>query len=207
MPQMIGQGRPSAGAAEAPPARPAAVEAVKKKPLTPEPDSPSETGTVDLTAESLPALWAQTLQAVGTFLASELSKCDVPAIFGPNGLALRFPADYNQAREHCQRPSNVARLQEVLKKLTGRDWQVRIDAAPASETNAATAPEASEPPPSARPRRSPRESAEKEPLVQRALDVLGAQFVRVDEGFGTRTVALPAPDDGGPADTMPTDEE
>jgi hypothetical protein len=44
-------------------------------------------------------------------------------------------------------------------------------------------------PPSSRPRRSSREDAEKEPLVQRALDVLGAQFVRVDEGFAATPVA------------------
>jgi hypothetical protein len=35
-------------------------------------------------------------------------------------------------------------------------------------------------------RRNPREDAEKEPLVKRALDVLGAQIVRVDDGFGEK---------------------
>jgi hypothetical protein len=34
------------------------------------------------------------------------------------------------------------------------------------------------------PRRNAREGAEKLPLIKRALDVLGASFQRVDEGFG-----------------------
>ncbi len=36
-----------------------------------------------------------------------------------------------------------------------------------------------------RPRRNDRDEAEKEPLIKRALDVLGAQILRVPEGFGT----------------------
>src|SRR5439155_2197693 len=124
-----------------------------------------------------PAVWAQTLQTVGVLLASELNKAGSPAILGPNTLVIGFPAAYNQAREFCQRATSVARIQDALRKLTGREWLLRIEAAPGSEPAPTRAEPSEASVPAARPRRSPREDAGKQPLVQRAVDVLGAQFV------------------------------
>jgi len=39
-----------------------------------------------------------------------------------------------------------------------------------------------------RPRRDPREEAKKEPLVKRALEVLGAKLVHADDDFGAQPV-------------------
>src|SRR5262249_39574127 len=68
------------------PTRAASTEVVKKKPLTPAVDQPPEGGPVELTAETLPAVWTQTLQNVGVLLASELGRSELPAIFAPNTL-------------------------------------------------------------------------------------------------------------------------
>jgi DNA polymerase-3 subunit gamma/tau len=143
---------------------------------TPPPD-----GSLTLTPETMPAVWAEVLQLAGKMLASDLNYANVPAIFGPNTLVIRFPAEYNKAQEHCQAPSSVSRVEAALKKLTGRSWSLRIETAPLPTGGVPAAPAPSA---EARPRRNSREDAEKEPLVKRALEALGAQFVKVDEGFG-----------------------
>ena len=110
-----------------------------------------------------------------------LEKAGLPAITGPNSLVLRFPADYNQAREYCQEPTRLAKIEEAVRKVSGHPWTVRVEAGPASPAATPTAVVATARP---RPRRNHRAEAEKEPLVKRAVDALGAQIVRVDEGFG-----------------------
>jgi DNA polymerase-3 subunit gamma/tau len=128
-------------------------------------------------------------------LASEVGKANFLAISGPNTLVLRFPAAYNQAKEYCQQPDRLARLEEAVRKLTGRPWSVRVEVAaePAAGpgNGAANGAGAARP----RARRGAKEEAEKLPLVRRALDVLGATITRVDEGFGTAADAgAAAPD-------------
>ncbi len=115
-------------------------------------------------------------------MGSFLERAGLPAIVGPNNLVLRFPADYNQAREYCQEPTRLGRIEEAIRKLSGRPWTVRVEGGPGS--TAATPVQESAPDPAPRPRRNHRAEAEKEPVVKRALNALGAQVLRVDEGFG-----------------------
>jgi DNA polymerase-3 subunit gamma/tau len=182
--QWLGQARPEAAPKPAGDggARPAPPEAGKKKPL-PTPAAEGG-GPVALTPETLTQVWSQILRSVGGMLASDLQKAETPAISGPNTLVLRFPARYNQAREHCQEQARLKKVEDALRKQTGQDWQVRVEsgaAAGPAPAPAPTAEEAAAPP--RPPRRSPKEDAEKEPLIKRAVDVLQAQVVRVDEGF------------------------
>jgi hypothetical protein len=98
----------------------------------------------------------------------------------------------------------VTRIEEALKKVTGRAWTLRIEVIPTAAV-VGDAPSVStlEAPLSLRPaRRHPKEEAEKEPLVQRALEVLGAQILRADEGFGTKP-----PDTKLPGAATPDNEE
>ncbi|MBI1915801.1 MAG: DNA polymerase III subunit gamma/tau [Planctomycetes bacterium] len=177
---------PSAARMVAPP------EGLKKK-LT----APGENGThaqpLALTSDSLPEVWQRVLISVGPLFASQLDKCNVPAIFGPNTLVIRFAAGYDKEREFCQAPDRLKKVEEALQKTTGRPWTVRVEAG-GSAANAA--PTASVVPPReaenslVRARRQ-REEAENEPLIKRALEVLGAQLVRVDEGFNTAPAPAP----------------
>jgi DNA polymerase-3 subunit gamma/tau len=190
--QLLAGGRP-----EAVPMRPgggtAAVRAlppeatVKKKPLSPAGEGLADDGPVELTPANLPDVWPRVVSSVGAILGRQLEFAGIPAIFAPNSLALHFPASYNQAREHCQRPTSVARIEEVLRKATGQNWTLRIESGggptPAAE------PERVEALPPTRTRRNPREEADNDPLIRRALNVLGAQVVRVDEGFSTGPAA------------------
>jgi len=189
--QWLGQIRSeSPAAAGAPGSRPAAMpeSEVKKNALNPLPEPAKNAVPLALTAETLPAVWSQVLRQVGNLLASDLDKAETPAIFGPNTLVIRFPSGYNKERDHCQAPSSVARIEATLKKILGRGYSLRIESPPAVPGKAAPAvvPSVEAAPAAARPpRRHPRDEAEKEPLVKRALEVLDAQVMRADEGFGT----------------------
>jgi DNA polymerase-3 subunit gamma/tau len=159
-------------------------EAVKKKPLSPgETNGPA--AQLKLTAENLQAIWQAILAQTGPLLSSELQKAEFPAISGPNTLVIRFPARYNQGREHGPASGNVTRIEELLRKITGQACQVRIEALSAAEAPASP-PDAAQLP--SRYRRQ-RAEAVQAPLLQRAIDVLGAQIIQVDEGFG----AAPSP--------------
>jgi DNA polymerase-3 subunit gamma/tau len=167
-------------------------EAVKKKSegAAAEPVAPATTA---LTEETLPQLWPEIMRTVGRMMASEVEKAGIPAIFGPNTLVLRFPPEYNAAREYCQEPGRVARLEEAVQKRTGQRWLLRVDASSSSAAPPPVEPPRTMPP---RPRRNPREEAEKEPLIKRALDVLGAQIVRVDDGFDSAPAERPTSSEG-----------
>jgi len=212
--QLLGQGQAGGGGAAAGPAtRVLPPEGVKKNHMRPLaepvgqaaslppppgklaacPTIPTQTSPLSLTPETLAEIWSQVLQSVGDMLASDLREANLPAIVGPNSLALRFPAAYNQARDHCQEPARIARVEEVLRKVLGQPCTLRIDtqtspgektAGPRPVPHLDGAPGGT-PAAAVRPRRGPRDEAEKEPLVRRALDVLGAQVVRVDDGFAS----------------------
>jgi DNA polymerase-3 subunit gamma/tau len=169
-------------------------EGVKKKPMMVA-DAPAPAAPLALSEESLPRVWQEVLAQVGPMMASQVEKAGPPAIFGPNTLALRFDPRYNAERDYCSEPTRVQRIEEALRKVTGHACQLRIEsvgsgAVAASPENAADAT-------TSQPRsRLKRAEAVQEPLLKRAVDVLGAQVVHVDEGFGT------APPDPGPADAQ-----
>jgi DNA polymerase-3 subunit gamma/tau len=186
VPHARGEGREGGGRATVAPPEgvkkkrlSSAVESASAAPSCPDPPGADATRLSSAPPESMPDIWSQILRSVGPLLASDLEKGGIPAIIGPNSLVLRFPADYNQSREYCQEPSRLARIEEALRKATGRPWTVRVEAATGTPSPPLTV---AAPTPLAQ-RRNARAEAEKEPLVQRAVEVLGAQIVRVDEGF------------------------
>jgi DNA polymerase-3 subunit gamma/tau len=180
-------GQPAGPAAN--PAAPAASrarpvlppEAAKKKPPGNGTEPLPSGGPVTLTAENLPQVWEEVLTQVGQFLASDLRKANSLAISGPNTLVIRFPARYNLLREQCQEPAKVARVEAVLHKLTGRPWNLRMEAADHSDGGA------DEPGPAPSRTRQQRQEAAHKPLIKRAMDLLGAQILDMDEDFGATT--------------------
>jgi hypothetical protein len=102
---------------------------------------------------------------------------------------LRFPVDYNQSREHCQEPSRLARVEEAMRKVTGQSWNIRVETSSSPDTRPHGTDAEAEAVSGVRPRRDDRAEAEKDPLVKRAVEVLGASLVRVDEGFGSAPAA------------------
>jgi DNA polymerase-3 subunit gamma/tau len=178
-------------------ARPTAVappEGLKKKTIEiAERDRPAAPRS--LTDATLPQVWQEFLGQVGPMLAGQLQRAAVPAILGPNTLVIRFNAPYNSEREYCSDPTRVARMEEVFRKITGQSCQVRVESAGGSAL--AKSPEtadASEQ--SISHYRRQRAEAVQEPLLKRAIEVLGAQLVQVDDGFGAAPAAPPEADRG-----------
>jgi DNA polymerase-3 subunit gamma/tau len=189
--QWLEQGRPDARGGTAPvvgsvsPPRMSLAEAVKKKSLTDANGGESPPGEAIVPSEAnWPGLLSQIVPSVGNMLGAELAKAGAPAIIGPNNLVFRFPAGYNQAREYCQAPERLARIEDAIHRITGRSWMVRIEADPVRVAAVSQAEPANGAAQAVHAKRMPREEAEKVPLVKRALEVLGAAIQRVDEGFG-----------------------
>jgi hypothetical protein len=82
---------------------------------------------------------------------------------------------------HCERPESVARIEAGLKAMTGQTWSLRIEQDRAASPAAPVAPVG---PAAGAPKRSPREEAQKIPIVKRAVEVFGATIQRVDDDFG-----------------------
>ncbi|MFO0800856.1 MAG: DNA polymerase III subunit gamma/tau [Gemmataceae bacterium] len=142
--------------------------------------------TRELTAETLVAVWQEAkriLHERAPLLASQLESANLPAIFGPNSLAIRFPPGYNPAYQACATEQGVLRVQDALRRATGKPVTVRFDAPPSGGPVDSTA-------------KSPATSAAERkktlmtlPLFQKAADSLGAQLWHVDEAFDPAAVA------------------
>jgi DNA polymerase-3 subunit gamma/tau len=162
-------------------------EGLKKK-IIERSETDQTAGPRALTPETLPRIWQELCAQLGPILGSRLQRADIPAISGPNTLVIRFNAAYNSERDYCSDPTRVARMEEVLRKLTGLPCQLRVESAGGRAL--ANSPEtADEPEQSVSRYRRQRAEAVQEPLLKRAIDVLGAQIVQVDEGFGAAPVA------------------
>jgi DNA polymerase-3 subunit gamma/tau len=134
-------------------------------------------------------LWQQVISDAGLMLSGELRKVTSLATSGPNALVVRFPPRYNQPGQPNLDPTRLARVEELLRKITGQTWKVieEIDAtASANGQSAANAP--GQEPAANRVRRQRSELAQV-PLLGKAMDVLGAQIVQMDETFGTQPTA------------------
>src|SRR5262249_22142523 len=139
------------------------------------------------------------LAHVGGMLAGDLGKANMPAISGPNTLAVRFEPRYNAQREQCQDARSVVRIEETLRRLTGQTWSVRIESGVATGDRTAPSVRAAEESETSLVRtRRQRDEAMQKPLLKRAQDLMGAQIVRMDEGFG----AAPA----SPKETSATEQ-
>jgi hypothetical protein len=123
-------------------------------------------------------------------LAADLQKSESRAIFAPNALALRFAPRYNLQRDLCQEPATAARIEAALQKITGQKCQFRVEST-GGDANAAQIPAAADAASAISRNRRQRAEVEQVPLLKRAFDVLEAQIVHVDEGFGAAPVASP----------------
>jgi DNA polymerase-3 subunit gamma/tau len=135
----------------------------------------------DVSPETLPAVWERVLQEVGPMRRGQLQFAGLPAILGPNSLAIRFPAGYSSAYDSCASESGVEVIQRALKRITHKDWLVRVESTPGPVGS---------PPAGAAPARPEQRTKDllQLPLFKKAVEVLGAQMVRVDEGFDPQAV-------------------
>lgn len=195
--------RPRAGAPAAPirgNVPTSAGEASEKKKPDPGSLTAEAAPALLLRSENLDTLWSKVLSDVGFAVAGDLKKVLSLAILGPNTLVLRVSQRYNGTGNGGSPldPSRLAKVEEALRKFTGQPCGVRVEyvkdeeAAPPQTGARGTASG------TLTPGRQQKAELMQQPLVQKAIDLLGAQIVRADEGFGT-------PHDG--AQTAPTDTD
>jgi DNA polymerase-3 subunit gamma/tau len=161
-----------------------AVPSAKKNDLTAaKTDGTGSSGaglsTVELTDSTLSDAWARFLQYTGEkypILAKHLNFSSSHAIFGPNSLVIRFSTAYSDSRSACEADANAQRIQEALKRVTGRAVAVRFetDAAAPVATNGTPAPAVPV---------DPKRALASLPLFKKASEALGAQIWHVDPEF------------------------
>lgn len=193
--------------------RPAAAPEVKKNgtPRPPEVNGNVESATLqaaDLTEATVSQIWGRLLQhfeSQSPVLANNLKRANLPAIFGPNSLAIRFPRRYSHAYDFCATEPNAGRVQEAVRQVAGPEAAVRFELT-ADGPEAANEP--STPQPSAGGRRKEIMAL---PLFSYAEQKYGAKLTRADDDFNPAAVSAAAPaiaaDDDEPPIADTADED
>lgn len=161
---------------------------VKKNSIeTPDPSAAATNVLFQISAENIAQFWPKVLSEVGMMAGMAIKTAGLPAILGPNTLALRFGANYSQYYEQAAMSQET--LTQTLKKLTGQEWTVRLEKAAGAEL----APGLQAQPPAVS--TAGRQKAILEhPLFKRIADKLGGQMVRMEDGFNPAAVKpKPAP--------------
>jgi DNA polymerase-3 subunit gamma/tau len=136
-------------------------------------------------------LWGLVLTEVGPMLAGQLSKAGLPAISGPKSLAIRFPAGYSGAYDYCREAKSVSRIEEALLHCDGAAWLVRVELDSAPSGGGSTSAEQL---PAESTARQKERAIQEVPLISRAIEVLGARLMKLEEGFGL-DVSTETPDE------------
>jgi DNA polymerase-3 subunit gamma/tau len=164
---------------EAAPALANTVAGEKKKVV----DEAEAAKTTNLTPESLEDVGQQVLSQTGFILSNELRKIDDIAIIGPNALVLRIAAGYNDSGNQYLDDSRLRKVEEVLAKIVGQPCSLRLETTELKPGEAKPA-EAEPGLPSSAKRQRQRSEVAQDPLVGKAMQVLGGQIVQMDEEFG-----------------------
>lgn len=177
--------------------------------LTPsEPQSTVESqpiSAVEISPQTLPELWDRLIRQFeeqAPVLASYLRLANLPAIFGPNALAIRYLGEYSHAYDFCATDRNAAKIQETFRKLTGQPVVLKFERT--TTGSPPPNPAASAKPAPAKPYGT-KNGLMALPLFRRAAEVLGAQLTRADEAFDP-TAAVPAPQAEDKSPTADTEE-
>ncbi len=158
------------------------ADAEKKKLAAPDAAS-SVQSALPFTPEFLPQIWQQVLTESGFAIQAELRKGKTPAISGPNALVLSVSRRYNAPGGFFLDQVRLASVQDVLSRIVGHASTIRIEwideptesATPGAKSSSAQAMGQ---------QRQQRAEWMQIPFVKKATDVLGAQIMRADDGFG-----------------------
>jgi len=144
----------------------------------------TENSTLTLSESTLQTVWDRLIRFLSDkspILANHLKLANLPAIFGPNALAIRFGSEYNHCREACASESNTRRIEDALARLTGQPAQVRVEQASGATTHVgANGTAAANTPPTGLDRKKQLMTL---PFFQKAGESLGAQIWHVDDEF------------------------
>ncbi|MHC4175959.1 MAG: DNA polymerase III subunit gamma/tau [Planctomycetota bacterium] len=141
------------------------------------PSAPSpEQSVLDLTPENAAGIWTRALAAASGMVVEQARQFDRVAVSGPDRLVISFKPEYALAKSFCERPEQLARLEEALAEVAGRPVRVSL----AVDEEGAGAGEPAESARQGSPHQRLLEVAS-HPMIRRAEELFGAQPVRVDE--------------------------
>lgn len=110
---------------------------------------------------------------------------------------MRVSRGYNSPASVFGDPAKVAKVQEVLNQIVAVPCSIRIEWLD-DATEAANAASKSPVAAALGQQRQQRAELQQIPLVKKAAEVLGAQIVKYDEGFGSAAKAVAADPDESP---------
>ena len=167
----------------------------KKNGLTPgnPPPSGDVNATLTLSESTLPEIWERVkgyLTEKGPVLAGYLKNANLPAIFGPNSLAIPFDPRYNHAHAACATEANTIRVQDALRRLTGQAVTVKFELKAGLPPTESTHPRANA-------AQTRKRDLMQLPLFKKAAESLGAQLYGGDDDFNP---VPPLPQKSAPPD-------
>ncbi|HQR08711.1 MAG TPA: DNA polymerase III subunit gamma/tau [Gemmatales bacterium] len=120
------------------------------------------------------ALWAALLEQLGSQQISlQLGRSNRQTFVPPGALLVTFPSGSESTKDFCSDSNRSAKLEEMIKKLTGKAIALRYEVA----TNGApvtVVPKAVQ----------QRQMALRAPLAKAVMEQLAGQLVHIDDGFG-----------------------
>jgi hypothetical protein len=149
----------------------------------------AETSVLDAaisTFGDLSAAWQAALSGVGGLLAENARSATVAwrkskdATAAPNQVVATFTRQYNFGKQFCERPENLAKLQQALGEALGHPAALLLASSEADSTPPAPHVEMRKPTPS---RQRLNEKAE-HPWVKRATELFDARVVWIEEPQG-----------------------
>ena len=114
-------------------------------------------------------------------LRADLERSDLPAIFAPKQLVLRFAPGYNRQCQACSDPLRVQRIEDSLLRVTAEPWKIRCELRNPASTDAIPVVESTKATP----------NPEQQPLLEQIQSALRARLLRVDDGFGVVESSAP----------------
>jgi DNA polymerase III subunit gamma/tau len=135
--------------------------------------SPAASTYGEINERTLPGIWERTLADVGMIRGKQLEAAGLPAILGPNSLAIRFSSGYSSQYDAIRQEASLETIRRTLKLVTQQDVQLRVELT-------AEVREVMPPPMVAIDRKK---DLMKLPIFQKAMSTLGAQLLKVDDGF------------------------
>ena len=135
--------------------------------------SPAMPKAVALNEQTLAGIWEKLSDECGMVMGNHLRRLGLPAIYGPNALAVVVPRDYNAAYQYLTDEGQVPRLETILRRLTGETWRLRVEK---GDTASGVVPIVA--PPAAR-----KEYLDS-PIFKLLIDKGGASILKADQNFG-----------------------
>jgi DNA polymerase-3 subunit gamma/tau len=172
---------------------------VEKKKLARDEGGNNEVTSVPLGEQSLPSLWQQVINESAFTSQAELRSVIGHAISGPNTLVLRISRSYNAPGSLFTDTQSLANVEQILSRIVGTSCRIRIEwidelASDAVKSSAGGGQGQ---------HRQSRADLLQIPLVKKLAEVLDAQVVRVDEGFGTAArLTIAEENNSGDSDTI-----